>query len=112
MKATQAWIEDAIKGGWFPRGDRRFKMSSIWRESTNDTVHVNFATDSFVTSFPVSQILLDPLAWEAMERWLATKEGNAVLDTTIKLAARHDFNKFGIALWEGKTIEEALQALT
>lgn len=59
----------------------------------------------------LEQALLDPLAWEARARWLATKKGHDVSDSTIKMAAGRDYNLFSDAIWDGKTIDEALSAI-
>ena len=103
MTATEQFIKDAIKGGWQPEKHRQVTVFN-----PNNRAGV---THGLRASYTEVEILLDPLAWKARERWLATKNGRAVSDTTIKLAARHDFNEFMNGIWEGLSIEDSLAKL-
>lgn len=98
MTATQRFIEDAIRGGW--------------RDATNLRLSAGYAkydlpeSDGWVSKAktPIAEILIDPLAWQAVGKtrgWSRGIGGNVDHD---KLR----FLDFVDAIWSGKSIEEAL----
>jgi hypothetical protein len=59
MKATQKFIEDAIKGGWLWKGEEVIYDVNLNAYRTKHTPagwHI----------FAIEEILLDPLAWQAV----------------------------------------------
>ena len=86
MKATQQFIEDAIKGGW------KDECGDIYKETIWETLS---RSESYY-----KRIFLDPLAWQAVGKTLGRED-----------EWRTNQMNFIWELQEGKTIEQALQAL-
>jgi hypothetical protein len=101
MTATQRFIEDAIKGGW--------KTSKNWHKWMGDYLMV---CDDGDGNIPVSEILLDPLAWQSVGKTRGW-EPYAPYDMT---AGEQEYIGEWVERWhefidhlaDGKSIEEAL----
>jgi hypothetical protein len=100
MTATQQFIEDAIKGGWLPE---------LWRLNPNmmqvEEGIRGHVFDEFEPT-PPEVILLDPLAWHAVGKtrgWDIEEYPDRVYEA---------WDTFFYELYNGKTIEEALQAIS
>lgn len=102
MKATQQFIEDAIKGGW--REEHKPK-----RNGTS----VMFQAGAHQIFWKYSDILLDPLAWQAVGKtrgWDSPsfKGGPTQSELGLDDYFREAIHRFIDHLADGKTIEEAL----
>lgn len=100
MTATQQFIEDAIKGGWLS-----VNKPFIDKSETNwVTVGFDSVTDNVIMWH--HEILLDPLAWQAVgkTRGWELVEGN---NWRWKLKWTSFFNH----LADGKAIEKALSSI-
>ena len=94
MTATQQFIEDAIKGGY------------------GDAFKVMVQIDIEPNSSYLERLLLNPLAWQAVGKtrgWRNVEEGTFEAEFTCWQAY---FESFFRSIREGKTIEEALSALS
>lgn len=115
MTATQKFIEDAIKGGWH-------KDWGFIKKGLRDETFLKKTPEFLIKSrngityrFNTAEILLDPLAWQAVGKTRGWFEGiqrklvgvNKYQNkfTRIWLFEMHSFID---SLAEGKTIEQAL----
>lgn len=123
MTATQQFIEDAIKGGWKLHG--MFDVSEVKDKYNSGTWRFAKCTNpetgkSFSTHIEYGELLLDPLAWQAVGKtrgWKSVIEHNHdsedsctsfCLQQIGTLSWRGAWRKFYHHLADGKTIEEAL----
>jgi hypothetical protein len=106
MTSTQKFIEDALIGGYNKYRDYTFtSIRHIPSRNLVDLVedHVGGTASTCVA---YEEILLDPLAWQAVGK---TKGwGNSIRPSTM---TRHLYIEFFRHLADGKTIEEALSAI-
>lgn len=106
MTHTEQWLRDAIAGGWKPFDDEKVhKKFEI--ESDGSPV---FTTKVNIRRRHIADILLDPLAWQAVDSIKKWKPGVHIsgkihIKTTGWWYKMHDFIDL---LAEGKSIEEAL----
>lgn len=104
MTATQKFIEDAIAGGW----KEDCKGWYFWANKVTHTGTTGFNEQSFT----FHEILLDPLAWQAVGKtrgWEEFVEGMDMEGDYIQMPAwRSNWHHFISYLADGKTIEEAL----
>ncbi len=127
MTATQQFIEDAIKCGWKPV-DEIMPKHFLWRTPFQVFVAGHLCSLYFETKVPnaekesvlvrVSEILLDPLAWQAVGKtrgWSEPRMMKTVYEQQgIEIHATGCFAQqlyFNALLADGLTIEEALKAL-
>jgi hypothetical protein len=104
MNATETFISDAIKGGW-----RQSELPEWNAES--ESVSLHGSSDEVFLFVP--EILLDPLAWQAVGKTrgyrkthLEDKEGN------YDECWRCQMHCFIDLLIQGESLEEALTQLT
>lgn len=116
MTATQQFIEDAIKGGWgiLPRINKRPSSFEIWDDDIDLKYRDNFHSTT------IQKIILDPLAWQAVGKtrgWDRQEEhtdGKILGDrfNGLRDKWKKNWHRFIDRLADGKTIEEALQAIS
>ena len=109
MTNTKQFIEDAIEGGW--------KTKSFLYHTTIDEekgrVLLSYKNESFdgvekwKDVFAVEKALLDPLAWQAVEKHYDSSASNAI----ILARAKHHAGIFMSNLMEGGSIEDVLKQL-
>lgn len=111
MTATKQFIEDAIEGGWNSQVYTSKKVSL--KQKTNLAV-IKYedgewdGTTKWVNTFHISEILLDPKAWQAVGKtrgWdiYIAKDGETLPNTWFS-----NWHAFIDALAEGKDINSAL----
>jgi len=110
MTATQRFIVDAIEGDWKqPRKTALAfgadAMEEVWVVEDRDEL---FQLEDI---FVVQEALLDPLAWQAVGKTRGWKSltGESYND---RYAWQEKWHNFIAHLADGKTIDEALSALT
>lgn len=111
MKATKTFIEDAIKGGW--------KDGNKIEQRSDGIALVRFKDDAVYARLSYADILLDPLAWQAVEKargWGEQKESDKIveLDHQRMLVPywQYQIHRFIDHLADGLTIEEALEKIS
>lgn len=87
---TKQFIEDAIKGGWGASNDWRPEIKSY------------FDFQGFYGSAGYHQLLLDPLAWEAVGKTRGWEEEIYIVHAHLFMTA---------LMAQNKSIEEALTAI-
>ena len=93
MTATQQFIEDAIKGGW-----------------PFSPLPENFKSATELAKEP-EFILLSPLPWQAVGRTRGWEDFGTQSEVLIP-RGKNEQHQFLDELWNGKTIEEALEAIS
>lgn len=102
MKATTRFIEDAIKGGW------KAPWQAILRADEYTGRPIDYIEEV---------VLLDPLAWKAVEKARGWDNGEHV-DPTYEFASSQTWmwqwkwHRFIDHLADGLTIEEALEKIS
>ena len=122
MKATKQFIEDAIEGGWNPRPEKATPKIIMLDKDEQDEVFIIFNTEfrekgnanGRTWTMRVEQILLDPLAWQAVGKtrgWVETR-GDSYGVPVKKQHWRRQWIFFIDNLADGLSIEEALEAIS
>ena len=128
---TQQFIEDAIKGGWNPRPEETtVKMTASFPTEFGNQIH--YFETAFIEDGEENgrnfnlfdeQILLDPLAWQAVGKtrgWTHMNIPSAFedsdpddtyLDWDIQEGWLYWMHRFIDLIADGKTIEEALSLI-
>jgi hypothetical protein len=118
MKATTKFIEDAIAGGFAKDTVLGMRVTEV----NGDNVLLR--EDAVTLTLRISQILLQPLAWQAVGKtrgWTAEFEiatglviegRDTVMSGEIVPKWRYEMHRFIDHLADGKSIEEALEAIT
>lgn len=96
MTHTQQFIEDAIEGGWLPIYAR--KHADKWKS--------DYQKLRYIRLYHLEAMLLDPLAWQAVGKVRGWKERSDDYQWW-----KVHWHAFISHLADGKTIEEALQAI-
>jgi len=113
MTAIQQFIENAIKGGWNPTGEESHEI----RGTSVFFYDIDYLDDG-THEQTIHEILLDPLAWQAVGKtrgWKGDGYYMKFVDEscfTERKSWKHKFHIFVHHLADSKTIEEALQALS
>ena len=108
MNHTKQFIEDAVAGGW--RGDLRhvgFELQdSKYSEICAVIEHIEHG-DVKKCWFTISQVLLDPTAWQTVGKTRGWDEMHDYPDRVYEA-----WDTFFYELYNSKTIEEALAAIS
>ena len=105
MNATKTFIEKAIEGGW----QVTKKMETYY--FGGGKVYLHYVSEHHVTQVPVSDIFLDPKAWEAVGRTFHYSKSKEADTAYGKMYAKEKMHQMIDALIEGKSIEEYLTTL-
>lgn len=105
MTHTKQFIEDAIAGGW------KEKSRPIITERVGGELAVLFG-DGKTDGMVLAEILLDPLAWQAVGKTRGWETGNPVDNFDPYEETRANMHDFIDHLADGKDVEEALSAIT
>lgn len=128
MTATQRFIENAIKGGWFSEVFKRHKQPVTAEQNKRQPQSYFIGGQGFFDlqqSVNKYRILLDPLAWQAVGKtrgwkldgddWLVRPSEHLPEHCATAIYNRNTpsywFNLFMQHVWDGKTIDEALSAI-
>jgi hypothetical protein len=103
MTATQQFIEDALAGGFAKDTVLGMRVTEV----NGDNVLLR--EDAVTLTLRISQILLQPLAWQAV----GTTRGWGVEEAPSypPYQWHNEWHRFIDGLAEGKSIDEALQAI-
>jgi len=102
MTLTQQFIEDAIAGGWLYKGTKHL-FDSL--DGLDVILRLKGSANRF--RVPVERLLLDPSFFQAVGKtrgWISNCNEHAT-------AWEHYWHRFIDHLADGKTIDEALQAI-
>lgn len=108
MTHTQKFIEDAIAGGWHHKGNRTTK--AVPHGDAGAKVYLNDANDNREYVL-IEEILLDPLAWQAVGKTRGWREINR-MSRYWNDPWKRKLHRFIDHLADGKTVDEALAAIS
>jgi hypothetical protein len=106
MNATQQFIEDAIAGGWYSS----IIESGSYRIEEYAFLYLGHSMplSSPWARVPIHEILLDPLAWQAVGKVRGWDKYKFI---SFSEKTKNDMLMVMEEIVDGKTIEEALQAI-
>lgn len=109
---TKEFIEKAIKGGWEYRGIKEDNFLKVEDGSLDEDIFLFSKYNHYL--IPISRILLNPKAWEAVGKVEGWNEESKL--SSFRLAGwnstyRAKMHQMIDALIEGKTIEDYLSTL-
>ncbi len=111
MKATKQFIEDAIEGGWSLEDFVRSRGFAPYAVKVNAKYITTLSGSSSTQRIPLELVLLDPLAWQAVGKTRGWNKYIPAVNEPSRLY-KDIWHTFIDHLADGKTIEEALEAIS